>query len=72
MVGKLPGFNPSPWAYYMNGHRIIECTVFEEYMSGRKCPLNEEFEKEWNSGLLAKAVPELIFHEEDKTYTRRW
>ena len=72
VVGKLPGFNPSPWGYYMNALRIIECTVFEEYMSDPKCPWNEEFEKEWNLGLLAKAVPELIFHEEAKTCTRSW
>jgi DNA repair photolyase len=71
-VGKLPGFKPSPWAYYMNGHRITEHTDFGEYMRGHKCPWNEEFEKEWDSGRLAKAAPELIFHEEVRTYTRRW
>ena len=70
--GSLPGFKPSPWAYYVNGHRITEHTDFETYMAGHDCPWHAEFEKEWNSGKLAKAVPELIFHDKDKTYTRRW
>jgi DNA repair photolyase len=71
-VGDLPGFKPSPWAYYVNGYRISEHTDFETYMKGHSCPWLPEFEKEWNAGKLAKAVPELIFHEEDKTYTRSW
>jgi len=71
-VGDLPGFIPSSWAYYTNGHRISEHTDFNDYMRGHNCPWRTEFQKEWNAGNLAKAVPELIFHDEDKTYSRRW
>jgi hypothetical protein len=67
--GDLPGFKPSPWAYYVRGHVIGDHTDFETYMSGHDCPFAAEFEQEWNDGKLSRAVPGLQFHEEDKTYS---
>ncbi len=69
-VGALPGFKPSPWAYYVRGHVIKEHCSFEEYMEDMPCPYREEFEQEWRKGRLSRAVPELIFHTEDETYSR--
>ena len=71
-VGGLPGFKAAPWAYYVRGSVITEHVDYETYMKGIDCPWSEEFEMEWNRGRLAKAVPELRFNEEDKTYTRLW
>lgn len=71
-VDGIPGFEPAPWAYYVNGWRITEHTSFEEYMAGLDCPWYDEFEMEWQKGRLEKAVPELIFHEDDLTYSRLW
>lgn len=66
----LPGFeNVAKWAYYVNGWRITQHTPFEEYMQGHDCPWHAEFEQEWNKGKLD--LPELIFNEEDKTYSRQ-
>ncbi len=70
-VDGLPGFRPVPWAYYVRGHKITDRTSYEEYMSGMDCPWDTEFQMEWNRGRLAKAVPELVFHVEDNTYSRR-
>lgn len=65
----LPGFeNVAKWAYYVNGWRITQHTPFKEYMQGHDCPWYVEFEQEWNKGKLD--LPELIFNEEDKTYSR--
>ncbi len=69
-VGDLPGFHPSPWAYYLRGYVINQLTSFEEYMGDLPCPWRTEFEEEWNKGRLSRALPELTFHEEDKTYSR--
>jgi len=70
-VGKYPGFEPSPWAYYVNGWRITDHTSFQEYITNYDCPWHDEFESEWNKGKLARSIPGLIFNEEDKTYSRR-
>lgn len=67
----LPGFKPSPWAYYMRGHVITKHTNFDEYMHGLDCPFHEEFKEEWEKGKLARVLPELEFHHEDKTYSRQ-
>lgn len=69
-VGKHPGFKPSPWAYYVNGHRITEHTTFKEYIKGHNCPFVTEYQQEWNSGKLERAIPGLLFNQEDLTYTR--
>ncbi len=67
----LPGFeNTAKWAYYVNGWRITQHTTFEEYMRGHNCPWNAEFEQEWNKGKLERALPEIVFNRDDKTYTR--
>ena len=60
------------WAYFVNGHRIDDHTTFETYMQGHDCPWHTEFEQEWNSGKLERALPELVFNQDDKTYTRMW
>ncbi len=60
------------WAYFVNGHRINDHCSFEEYMQGHDCPWHTEFEQEWNSGKLERALPELVFNQDDKTYTRMW
>ena len=70
-IDGLPGFRPAPWAYYVRGHKITDHTSYEEYMSGMDCPWDTEFQMEWNRGRLAKAVPELVFHVGDNTYSRR-
>jgi len=70
-IDGLPGFKPAPWAYYVRGHKITDHTSYEEYMRGMDCPWDTEFQMEWNRGRLAKAVPELVFHVEDNTYSRR-
>lgn len=69
-IDGLPGFKPAPWAYYVNGHKITNHTSYEEYMSGIDCPWSKEFEMEWGRGRLAKAVPDLVFHADDMTYSR--
>ena len=69
-VDGLPGFRPSPWAYYVRGHVITEHTDFETYMHGLTCPWHAEFEQEWNRGKLARALPDVVFHPEDQTYSR--
>jgi DNA repair photolyase len=69
-VGGLPGFRPSPWAYYVNGHRIQDHCSFDEYLAGLDCPWHEEFKSEWEAGKLARALPDVIFHPEDGTYSR--
>lgn len=71
-VGGLPGFKAATWAYYTNGHRITEHTSVDEYLHGIDCPWETEFCMEWSKGTLSKAVPELIYHEEDETYSRLW
>lgn len=69
----LEGFESiAEWAYFVNGYRIDEHTTFEEYMQGHDCPWHAEFEQEWNAGKLERALPELIFNQDDKTYTRMW
>ena len=60
------------WAYFVNGHRINDHCSFDEYMQGHDCPWHTEFEQEWNSGKLERALPELVFNQDDKTYTRMW
>ena len=60
------------WAYFVNGHRIDDHTTFETYMQGHDCPWHTEFEQEWNAGKLERALPELVFNQDDKTYTRMW
>ncbi len=69
-VGGLPGFKPSPWAYYVNGHRINDHCSFDEYMQGHDCPWHTEFEQEWEAGKLERALPDVVFHEEDLSYSR--
>ena len=69
-VGGLPGFHPSPWAYYVNGHRIKDHCSFEEYMRGLDCPWHEEFKQEWQAGKLSRALPDVVFHPEDLSYSR--
>ena len=70
-VGGIPGFKASSsWAYYVNGYRITDHTDFETYMSGLDCPWHAEFEQEWNRGKLARALPDVVFHPEDQTYSR--
>jgi len=69
-VGGLPGFKPSPWAYYVNGYRIQDHCSFDEYMRGLDCPWHAEFKQEWEAGKLARALPDVIFHEEDLSYSR--
>lgn len=72
-VGGLPGFERVvKSAYFMNGWRISQHTDFETYMQGHNCPWHAEFEQEWNKGKLERALPELIFNKEDKTYSRMW
>lgn len=67
----IPGFeNTAKWAYYVNGWRITQHTTFEEYMEGLDCPWNVEFEEEWNKGKLARALPEIVFNQDDRTYSR--
>jgi hypothetical protein len=69
----LKGFEAiAEGAYFVNGHRITDHTTFEEYMQGHDCPWHAEFEQEWNSGKLERALPELIFNHDDKTYSRMW
>ncbi|GAB6265505.1 MAG: hypothetical protein STSR0001_09500 [Methanothrix sp.] len=68
----LEGFEAiAEWAYFVNG-RINDHCSFEEYMQGHDCPWHTEFEQEWNSGKLERALPELVFNQDDKTYTRMW
>lgn len=50
--------------------RIQDHCTFDEYMDGQHCPWSQEFQQEWDSGKLARAVPGLVFHPEDKTYSR--
>ena len=69
-VGGIPGFHPSQWAYYVRGHVISDHTSFETYMSGLDCPWHAEFEQEWKKGKLARALPDVVFHPEDQTYSR--
>jgi hypothetical protein len=71
-VDGIPGFKPAPWAYYTNGWKITEHTSFEEYMSGLDCPWHDEFKMEWRKGRLASAVPSIVFHSDDLTYSRSW
>lgn len=71
-VDGIPGFKPAPWAYYVNGWKITEHTSFEEYMAGLDCPWHDEFKMEWERGRLEKAVPGLVFHSDDLTYSRLW
>jgi len=33
------------------------------------CPWSEEFEMEWRRGRLAKAIPYIVFHADDMTYS---
>lgn len=68
--GDLPGFKPSPWAYYVRGHVIGDHTDFETYMKGLACPWHDEFKAEWEKGKLARALPGLVFHPEDLTYSK--
>lgn len=60
------------WSYFTNGWRITQHTTFEEFLRGHNCPWHAEFEREWNAGKLERALPELIFNSQDKTYTRVW
>jgi len=70
-VDGLPDFeNIAKWAYFVNGYRITQYTDFETYMRGHDCPWHDEFNQEWNKGKLSESIPELIFHKEDKTYSR--
>jgi DNA repair photolyase len=69
-IDGLPGFKPAPWAYYVNGHMITYHTDYATYMAGIDCPWDKEFQMEWNKGRLAKAVPGIVFHEDDSTYSR--
>lgn len=69
-VGGLPGFKPSPWAYYVNGYRIKDHCSIDEYMKGHNCPWHDEFKAEWEKGELVRALPGLAFHPEDLTYSR--
>ncbi|HQE97200.1 MAG TPA: hypothetical protein PKY20_03290 [Methanothrix sp.] len=69
----LKGFEAiAEWAYFVKGYRIDDHTTFERYIQGHDCPWHVEFEQEWNSGKLERALPELIFNQDDKTYTRMW
>ena len=68
-AGGLPGFKPSPWAYYVRGHAITDHTDFETYMKGMACPWHDEFKVEWERGKLARALPGLLFHPEDLSYS---
>lgn len=70
-IDGLAGFKPTPWAYYVNGHRITDHTAYEDYMKGIDCPWDAEFRMEWSGGRLAKAIPGVEFHVEDNTYSRR-
>jgi len=70
-IDDLPGFEGfAKWAYLVNGWRISQHTDFETYMHRLECPWREEFEQEWDKGKLAEIMPELLFHDEDKTYSR--
>lgn len=69
-VCEIPGFHAAPWAYYVNGYKIREHTSYDEYMAGSDCPWHEEFLMEWNRGRLAGAVPGLVYHSNDQTYSR--
>ena len=68
-IDGLPGFKPAPWAYYVRGHKVTDHTSYEEYMGGLDCPWSEEFEMEWRRGRLAKAIPYIVFHADDMTYS---
>ena len=68
-VGGLPGFEVSLWPYYVRGHVIGEHTDFETYMKGMACPWHDEFKAEWEKGKLARALPGLVFHPEDLSYS---
>jgi len=48
--------------------RIAVC--LHHYMSGFACPWYSEFKDQWEKGKLAESIPELLFHDEDKTYSR--
>lgn len=71
-VDGIPGFKPAPWAYYVHGWKITGHTSFEEYMQGLDCPWHDEFRLEWEKGWLEKAVPGIVFHEDNLTYSRLW
>lgn len=72
-VDGIKGFEGvAKWAYYINGYRIEDHCSFEEYMRAHDCPWHAEFEQEWNNGKLERALSELIFNKEDKTYSRMW
>ena len=69
-IDGVKGFKAAPWAYYVNGYRIQDHCSFGEYMKGLDCPWHEEFKSEWEAGKLARALPDVIFHPEDGTYSR--
>ena len=71
-IDGVKGFKAAPWAYYVNGHRIMDHCTFDEYMRGLDCPWHDEFGLEWEAGKLARALPGIAFHAEDKTYSRLW
>ncbi|MCK9571356.1 hypothetical protein M0R72_20575 [Candidatus Pacearchaeota archaeon] len=69
-IDSIPGFRPAPWAYHVRGHIIKSHTSYEEYMAGLDCHWSKEFEMEWVKGRLAKAVPGIVFHADDLSYSR--
>jgi DNA repair photolyase len=69
-IDGVNGFKAAPWAYYVNGYRIQDHCSLEEYMKGLDCPWYEEFKSEWESGKLARALPDVIFHPDDLSYSR--
>lgn len=66
------GFNTAPWAYYVRGHVITSHTTYDEYMGPLECPWDKEFRMEYENGKLERSLPEIVFHKEDKSYSRLW
>ena len=48
------------------GKTIIGCPACARVLD---CPWSEEFEMEWRRGRLAKAIPYIVFHADDMTYS---
>lgn len=71
-IDGVKDFKAAPWAYYVRGNIIKQHCDYNQYIGNLDCPWDVEFQHEYEAGKLARAVPGLIYHKEDKTYSRLW
>jgi DNA repair photolyase len=69
---KYPGMESCmDWTIQMNGDKIkSEKTPFNDYIQGKSCPYNEDFEKFWNKGRLKTSLSDMQYDNDTNTYKR--